>query len=74
MQIVPRILNFERCSIVFTVKGDIQRTVDPVSPRTLSVRRAKQIDLRLSVAKRKKPFPLQMNMLLVPVLSSTQKC
>ena len=43
MQIVPRILN-ERCSIVFTVKGDMQRTLDPVSPRTLSktsARRAK---------------------------------
>ena len=63
MQIVPRILNFERCSIVFTVKGDMRRTVDPVSPRTLSktsARRAKQIDLPCSpsVAKRKTPFPL----------------
>ena len=50
MQIVPRILNFERCSIVFTVKGDMQRTMDPVSPRTLSktsARRAKQIRLAI---------------------------
>ena len=63
MQIVSRILNFEHCTIVFTVKGDMQRTVDPVSPRTLSktsARRAKQIDLLCSppVAKRKTPFPL----------------
>ena len=63
MQIVPRVLHFERCSIVFTVKGDMQITVDPVSPRTLSktsARRAKQIDLPCSpsVAKRKTPFPL----------------
>ena len=62
MQIVPRILHFE-LYLQLKVKGDMQRTVDPVSPRTLSktsARRAKQIDFPCSpsVAKRKTPFPL----------------
>ena len=60
MQIVPRILHFERCSIVFTVREICREQWIRYLREHCSARRAKQIDLPCSpsVAKRKTPFPL----------------